>query len=87
MFLLIAFESFVGMVLCIVRHPDLSADNRPVNILVIGRAMDLLRVMRLFSTVREIVRRTRQVSRAVIGPLVVLSASVHVLVYLGMSLY
>jgi len=55
--------------------------------LVIGRAMDLLRLMRAFRAVRKIVGRTEHVSRAVLGPLILLATSVHVFVYCGMLLW
>jgi hypothetical protein len=58
-----------------------------IELLLIGRSIDMIRVMRFFSIFREVVRRSGDVFPALTGPLALVLSSVHLFTYLGMALW
>jgi hypothetical protein len=63
------------------------ANREGVKLLVIGRAIDMLRFMRQFKLVRALVTRTIQVLHSIAGPLILLLTAIHMLTYIGMALW
>ena len=57
------------------------------NIVLIGRTIDMFRMMRFFSVVRDVVERSQQILPALAGPGILIFTSVHVFVYFGMALW
>lgn len=58
-----------------------------LELLLIGRSIDMIRVMRFFSIFRDVVRRSGDVFPALTGPLALVLSSVHLFTYLGMALW
>jgi hypothetical protein len=58
-----------------------------LEIILTGRALDMIRVMRFFRIFRDVVRRSADVLPAVLGPLVLVLSTLHVFVYLGIALW
>jgi len=56
-------------------------------VMLIGRAIDMIRVMRFFDIFRDIVSRSGEVFPALTGPLVLLYTGIHVSTYLGIALW
>lgn len=52
-----------------------------------GRAIDMIRIMRFFQIFRDVVRRSADVLPAMAGPLVLVLSIIHVFVYVGMALW
>ena len=57
------------------------------NIVLIGRTIDMFRMMRFFSVVRDVVERSQQILPALAGPGILIFTSVHIFVYFGMALW
>lgn len=58
-----------------------------LELLLIGRSIDMIRVMRFFPIFRDVVRRSADVLPALAGPLALVWTSVHLFTYLGMALW
>lgn len=58
-----------------------------LELLLIGRSIDMIRVMRFFPIFRDVVRRSGDVFPALAGPLALVWSSVHLFCYLGMALW
>lgn len=58
-----------------------------VNFLVIGRCIDMVRLIRGVPSFHNIVKGTKGMFSVVIGPVIVLVTSMHVFVYIGMALW
>jgi len=82
-----AITSSVGLILCLVEQPDLSVKGTAVNLLVIGRGIDLFRLMKSIPRYRKIVKRTKGMFSVVVGPIIVLMTHMHIFVYIGMALW
>jgi hypothetical protein len=61
--------------------------SRALELLLIGRAVDMIRVMRFFGIFRDVVRRSGDVFPALAGPLALVMSTVHLFTYLGMALW
>mmetsp|Transcript_7243 Transcript_7243/g.17642 ORF Transcript_7243/g.17642 Transcript_7243/m.17642 type:complete len:381 (-) Transcript_7243:2072-3214(-) len=55
--------------------------------LLMGRAIDMVRVMRFFPIFRDVVRRSSDVLPAMAGPLVLLLSVIHEFVFFGMAIW
>jgi hypothetical protein len=71
----------------LLRFYGIQMDQLSIALLVTGRVIDLLRVLRLFSQHREIARRTKQAWLCATGPLVLLVAAMHCIVHVGVALW
>ena len=58
-----------------------------IDYLLMGRAIDMIRMMRFFPMFRDVVRRSSDVLPAMEGPLVLVMTIVHVFVCLGIALW
>jgi two pore calcium channel protein len=58
-----------------------------IDYLLMGRAIDMIRVMRFFQIFRDVIRRSADVLPAMRGPIVLVVTIVHVFVYLGIGLW
>ena len=56
-------------------------------LLVTGRAIDVVRIMRFQKIFRDVIRRTGEIFPALTGPLVLLLATNHIFAYVGMALW
>lgn len=79
--LVAALISCIGIVMYLSGRPF------ALDCILIGRAIDMIRIMRFFQIFRDVVRRTSDVVPALAGPLVLLVTTLHVFVYVGMSLW
>lgn len=80
--LVAALVSMVGVVYSIVGEQDLATDY-----ILMGRAIDMIRVMRFFQIFRDIVRRSADVLPALRGPFFLVITVLHSFVYIGMILW
>ena len=55
--------------------------------ILMGRAVDMVRVMRFFQIFREIVRRSADVLPALVGPMTLVLTMLHIFVYIGMAFW
>jgi Ion transport protein len=60
---------------------------RAIDVLLLGRAIDMIRVMRFFPIFRDVVRRSTDVLPALAGPLVLMLSIIHVFVFAGMLIW
>lgn len=58
-----------------------------LQLMLTGRAIDMIRVMRFQRIFREIVKRSGEVIPALLGPLVLVVTVQHLFIYLGMALW
>lgn len=58
-----------------------------IDYMLMGRAIDMIRIMRFFQIFRDVVRRSADVLPALAGPVLLVLATIHVFVYLGMGLW
>lgn len=77
-----AMLSFFGIFLYIAR-----GNQKALNYLYTGRAVDMIRSMRFFPMFGEVVERSIHVAPALIGPVLLVFTTVHVFVYIGMLLW
>ena len=75
-----AFISSVGIVRWLLRWDALEY-------ILIGRAVDMTRVMRFFQIFRDVVRRSTDVLPALAGPIILVITTLHIFVYVGMALW
>jgi len=61
--------------------------HRGLEYLLLGRAIDLIRIMRLSELFCAILSRTGQVLPALVGPLALVFSSLHIFTYIGMLLW
>jgi hypothetical protein len=55
--------------------------------LLMGRAIDMIRIMRFFPIFRDVVRRSADVLPAMAGPLILVLSIVHIFVYFGIAIW
>ena len=79
--LVAAMISLFGMVLYMA-NMEASLDY-----ILMGRAIDMIRIMRFFPIFRDVVRRSSDVIPALSGPLVLVLSTMHIFVYAGMALW
>mmetsp|Transcript_7744 Transcript_7744/g.21572 ORF Transcript_7744/g.21572 Transcript_7744/m.21572 type:complete len:1190 (+) Transcript_7744:283-3852(+) len=79
--LLAAVTSATGIVFYILEYDD------ALEFILIGRALDMIRIMRFFQIFRDVVRRSADVMPALRGPIILVLTTMHVFVYLGMALW
>ena len=58
-----------------------------IEYILIGRALDMVRIMRFFQIFRDVVRRSSDVLPALAGPVILVVTTLHIFVYLGMALW
>jgi hypothetical protein len=73
--------SCLGILFFVSGHPS------SLQLLLMGRAIDMTRTMRFFGIFRDVVRRSADVLPALTGPIILLITTLHVFVYLGMALW
>jgi hypothetical protein len=87
MALIAAFVSCYGIVQYAKGYEDLIQNGEVFDFLYLGRAIDMIRVMRFFPIFRDIVRRSADVLPALVGPLMLFLSVIHIFVYLGIVLW
>jgi hypothetical protein len=55
--------------------------------ILMGRAIDMMRIMRFFQMFRDVVRRSADVLPALAGPIVLVLTTLHIFVYMGMAIW
>jgi hypothetical protein len=55
--------------------------------IVMGRAIDMMRIMRFFEMFRDVIRRSADVLPALAGPSVLVATTLHIFVYVGMAIW
>ena len=58
-----------------------------LQLILMGRAVDMIRVMRFFRIFRDVVRRSSDVLPVLAGPSILVVSTLHIFVYLGMALW
>jgi hypothetical protein len=81
--LVAASVSFIGFLLLIFSANTTAA----VNCMLIGRALDMVRIMRFFQFFRDLIRRSSEVLFYLVGPSFLVISTLHVFVYVGMCLW
>lgn len=76
-----ALISCIGIVLA------LMDDEFALEFLLMGRAIDMIRVMRFFQIFRDVVRRSADVLPVLLGPITLIVTMLHLYVYIGMALW
>ena len=79
--LVAALISCIGIMMLVGGHP------LAVEYILMGRAVDMIRVMRFFQTFRDVVRRSSDVIPALAGPFILLVTTLHVFVYMGIAIW
>ena len=79
--LLAVLVSVAGIIFYTVGHDD------ALKYILIGRALDMIRIMRFFQVFRDVVRRSSDVMPALRGPIILVVTTLHVFVYVGMALW
>mmetsp|Transcript_21064 Transcript_21064/g.51838 ORF Transcript_21064/g.51838 Transcript_21064/m.51838 type:complete len:1143 (-) Transcript_21064:54-3482(-) len=77
-----ALVSMVGIIYYVVDDTESATDY-----ILMGRAIDMIRVMRFFQIFRDIVRRSADVFPALRGPVFLVVTVLHTFVYIGMILW
>jgi len=77
--------SVAGLIVCFVEHPDLALTGTGVNLLVIGRSIDLVRIVKI--CFGRIMKRAKGVLSVIIGPALILFTAMRAFVYIGMLLW
>lgn len=70
----------IGMAIC-------DSHSGALEFILMGRAVDMIRVMRFFQIFRDVVRRSSDVLPAMLGPIVLVLTMLHIFVYIGMALW
>ncbi|GAX17248.1 hypothetical protein FisN_10Lh105 [Fistulifera solaris] len=81
--LVAAIVSFIGFLLLIFSTNATTA----VNCMLIGRALDMVRIMRFFQFFRDLIKRSSEVLFYLVGPSFLVISTLHVFVYVGMYLW
>ena len=76
-----AVISFVGII------SYLDKRSFALEYILMGRALDMIRILRLFPIFRDICRRTSDVLPALMGPLILVLSTVHIFTYAGMTIW
>ena len=76
-----SFSHFVGIVKYV------AGDDVAIDLILMGRAIDMIRIMRFFQIFRDVVRRSADVLPAMAGPVILVLTTVHVFTYIGMALW
>jgi hypothetical protein len=71
----------------IVDEIDASVDSTPINLVVISRVIDLVRIFRSIPAFQNVIKRANEVFSVLLGPLILLSLYIHVFVYIGLALW
>lgn len=58
-----------------------------IEYILMGRAVDMVRVMRFFQFFREVVRRSSEVLPALAGPMILIMTMLHAFCYIGMAFW
>jgi hypothetical protein len=58
-----------------------------IDYILMGRAIDMIRIMRFFQIFRDVVRRSSDVLPAMAGPVILVLTILHIFVYFGMTLW
>jgi len=87
MALIAAFVSCYGIVQYAARDEALIESGDMIDYLYLGRAIDMVRVLRFFPIFRDIVRRSADVLPALAGPLILFLSVIHIFVYFGTVLW
>ena len=74
---LAALVSFSGMI-----RRDVGLE-----LMLTGRAIDMIRIMRFHRIFRDVIRRSGEVMPALVGPLALVASTHHIFVYVGMSMW
>ena len=85
--LVAAFVSCYGIFQYAAGIQGLIESGDELDYLYLGRAIDMIRVMRFFPIFRDIVRRSADVLPALAGPLMLFLSVVHIFVYFGIVLW
>jgi len=85
--LVAAMTSLIGVVQYASGFEESIDTGRAVDFLLLGRAIDMIRVMRFFPIFRDVVRRSADVLPAMAGPLVLVLSVVHIFVFLGIAIW
>jgi len=64
-----------------------SGSSMALELILVGRSLDIFRVMRFFSVFRDVVRRSADVLPVLIGPVILVATTIHIFVYIGMALW
>lgn len=81
--LVAALVSCIG----IVQYADGFDPDKHTDYLLMGRACDMIRMMRFFPMFRDVVRRSSDVLPAMAGPLILLLSVIHEFVFAGMAIW
>lgn len=87
MALVAAFVSCYGIVQYGAGREDLIEKGDIFDYLYLGRAIDMIRVLRFFPIFRDIVRRSTDVLPALAGPMMLFLSVTHIFVYFGIVLW
>ena len=87
MALFAAFVSCYGIVQYAKREEESIENGDIFDYLYLGRAMDMIRVIRFSPIFRDIVRRSADVLPALAGPLMLFLSVIHIFVYFGIVLW
>jgi hypothetical protein len=87
MALIAALVSCFGIVQYAKGDEDLIESGDMFDYLYLGRAIDMIRVMRFFPMFRDIVRRSTDVLPALAGPVMLFLSIIHIYVYSGIVLW
>lgn len=79
--LIAAFISCVGLFMFVLQS------RFALEFILMGRAIDMIRIMRFFQIFRDVVRRSADVLPALTGPVVLVISTLHFFVYLGMAIW
>jgi len=83
-----AFVSCYGIVqYAIIGEQGMIENGEALDYLQLGRAIDMIRVMRFSAIFRDIVRRSSDVFPALAGPLMLVLSVIHIFVYVGILLW
>jgi Ion transport protein len=84
--LIAALISFIGIVQCAAGYYR-SEVLVVTDWLLMGRAIDMIRMMRFFPIFRDVVRRSADVLPAMAGPLILVLSVLHIFVYFGIAIW
>jgi len=79
--ILAAVISCVGIIMALL------GQSSALKYILMGRAIDMIRVMRFFQIFRDVVRRSSEVVPALLGPITLVVTMLHIFVYVGMAFW
>lgn len=71
----------------ILDETDASVDSTPINVVVISRVIDLVRIFRSIPAFQNVIKRANEVFSVLLGPLILLSLYIHIFVYIGLAIW